>query len=994
MVENVGRKVVLIAALLVASALLLTIPDRPFPLGLDIAGGTRLVYRFDFEEARRTGAIGAAEQDADVLQETIEIIRKRIDATGVKEISLRRQGTDRIEVSLPDLSAVPAGSVRATLAAPVEATGTAPILLVEKPSDLTKFPGGGGVIGIGGERIRYSARVGSELQVEQRGWEGSEIARHEVGETVVLVSDDVIKNAIENLGDLRFFPLAQDSDFSSRGTDRASADQKLEAWLAKPENAGAAIDAYNALPPELGGPPKGILWFPYRVEQGQAIPPLAERQMIAVTEPPKPEWNFTGADLGFVGPGTDQSGFPAVRFAMKPESRIRFGDFTEAYVKKQLAIVLNDVVVTAPEIRSPLIGESIIEGRFGQAECEELVTVLRSGSLRIKPILDQQEVVGASIGDEYVRRNLWAGATALVLIMAYMIAYYRWLGVFSSIALLSNLLMLMGAMVALQGTLTLAGIGGIVLTVGMAVDANILIFERIREEQDKGHKPLQAAKEGFQNALSAIVDGNLTTLITAIILYKIGTGTIKGFAVTLSIGIITTMFSALVITRVLVHYQLQRGVDKWRMARWLADPSFKFMNKARIAFAISSVVILLGVGGFMVLDDKKKLGIDFLGGATVKVRTEQGMPTARMKELVARLPGELAGADVVALRGSNDESGNPREFRITFKTSPDVAGGEVHFEQEIRRGLADVLQRGPIEADVRTEGGTSTATLGLYFEGPHSEADVQSVLAECGIADPKAAHRGGLRDVFDVTGAVAPGRSADLVRADVQAGFAGKKDSLGRPYVLALPIPESSVIGAQVVGELRDSAIIALALSSLLIVLYIRVRFAEYSYGLAALAADLHDVLTTLGAIALLVAIPWIHVEMNLTMIAAFLTILGYSLNDTIVIFDRIRENRPRVKGTLSEIIDLSLNQTLARTIVTSGTVIASTVIILIFNFGTGNVLEGFAFAVTFGCISGSYSTIFIASPIFAWLERRGQQRDAGGVPASKTPTPSLQARA
>jgi SecD/SecF fusion protein len=771
--------------------------------------------------------------------------------------------------------------------------------------------------------------------------------------------------------------VATDEHFRAVSSDPLTARNKLTEWLQKPENANATISDYNALPPEQGGPPAGILWFPDKVKAGLETPPLAQRpiQPHAVQEE---RWQFSGADLANVYPTSDNAGLPAVGFQMTGERRADFTAFTTAFLRKQMAIVLNDEYVTAPVIRAPLPGGGIIEGGFTATEVVEMVTVLRSGSLKIKPILEAEEKVGASIGDDYVRRNVNAALLTFAVIALFMCFYYRWLGVWATVALVCNLMMLLGAMVLTQSTLTLAGIGGIVLTMGMAVDANILIFERMREEQEKGRKPLQAAKEGFQHALSAIVDGNLTTLITGVILYIVGTGTIKGFAVTLCIGILTTMFAALVITRVLIHFQLQRGVDRWRMVRWMADANFKFMRKAPVAIGISAVVIVVGVGGFILQKDTDKLGIDFLGGASVKVRTEHPEQVAHMRTLVAALPGEIASAEVVDLPSSRDSSGAAREFRVTFKTDPERSTGvERDFGSEVARGLADVLQKDRAALSVTTEAEATRVAGTLYFEKKHSVEDVKSVLASAGLTEPAVEFRGDERDVFQIQAGVAAGSTAEKLLATIENAFTtAKTDSGGRAYKLSGPIGDSNVIGAQVVGELRDSAIMALFWSCLAILLYIRVRFAEYSYGFAALAADLHDVLTTVAAIALCVAVPaLIKLEMNLTMIAAFLTILGYSLNDTIVTFDRIRENRPRVKGTLHEIVDLSINQTLARTIVTGGTVLVSDLIILAFNFGTGNVLEGFAFALAFGCLTGTYSSIFIAGPLFVWLELRAERK-------------------
>jgi len=993
MLENVGRKVILIVALLVGSLLLLTIPDQPIRMGLDIAGGTRLLYRLDFEEAKATGAIAAEEDSAQVLQDTIAIIRDRVDPEGVREPVIRRAGTDRIEIQLPGSVGVKGGTVTGTLGQDVSATGSGNLVLAEAESLLAGFPGGGGTVRVGAEEIRYENRFGSELHGIVRGFQGTEMSSHASGETVILVSDDSIKNAIENLGDLRFYGVAQPADFTSMGTDRVTEVQKLETWLRKPENAEVPISVYNSLSVEEGGAPDGLLWFPPRLPDGSE--PIPRDQLRteggsgsweAVVVPPA-NWTFTGADLARVFPTQDQVGYPAVGFEMGPKARNRFADFTEQYVKQRIAMVLNDQVVTAPEINERLAGTSQISGGAGgftDSEVRQMVTVLRSGSLKIKPILEAEQKVGATLGADYVQRGFQGALLAIGLTLIFMAVYYRRLGLFACMALLANLTMLMGAMVLLQATLTLPGIAGIILTVGMAVDANILIFDRIREEGEKGRKPIQAAKDGFANALSAILDANVTTLITALILYNVGTGPIRGFAVTLSIGILTSMFAALVITRVLVTLQIQRGVEAWSMSRWLADANFGFMRFSKLAFVLSTVLVVAGTTFFLILPDNRKLGIDFLGGARVHVRTEQALRTEEVRELVGRIPGDIGTtAEVAALPISQDPNNKDhyRQFAITFKTPAGSAGeqgGEVVFEREIRAGLAEVLQRGPIEASVIDQ----HADLALYFEQAHSLEDVRNVLTGSVIGDPQVSLREGRDDVFVVSGTAPPGTSAEVLTVQLQQRFDAAVDSGGRSFRFAEPVPENSVIGAQVVGELRDSAIQAILLSIFLVVMYIRVRFAEYSYGIAAVVAVVHDVLITLGAVAVMIVVPFIQVEMNLTLIAAFLTILGYSLNDTIVIFDRVRENLPRVKGSLSEIVNLSINQTLSRTIVTSLTTLITILVVLAFNLGTGNVLEGFMFALAIGVVSGTYSTIFIACPLLVWLENRARKNGERDVVA------------
>jgi SecD/SecF fusion protein len=984
MIQNVGRQVALIAVLLITSLVLIFV--LPLRMGLDLAGGTRLVYEFDIDDARAKGIVAEDETDDEILQQQIEIIRNRIDPQGVKEPVLRKVGRNRIEISLPKEIETTGAQARAPLAAELAGDGME-LVLAGDDAQLAGFPGNGGVVSIGSERIRFTGRSGPALTLQTRGRDGTTPQRHAQGELVTLVSDDAIRNAIENLGDLRFLPLATEAELMQRGTDRAALDTKVDTWRKDPANAHLPITVFNDLPPERGGPPPGVAYYPNRLPEGEVAPPLSERMDLMPVVSPKPEWTFTGADLASVFKTVDGLGKPAVGFEMSTSARIAFGEFTEELVGQNLAMVLNNEIVSAPTIQSALTGSSIIEGRFTDREVGDLVTVLRSGSLRIKPEIVNEEKVGATLGRDYVQRGLLGSIVSLGAVLVFMAFYYRRLGLVACVALACNMIMLLGAMIFLQATLTLPGIAGIILTVGMAVDANILIFDRLREEAEKGHKAINAAKAGFSNALSAIVDGNVTTLITALILYNLGTGPVRGFAVTLSVGILTSMFSALVITRLLVHLQLARGVDSFRMSRWMADANYKFVKYGKTAGVFSALLIVSGVVLFALEPDHKKLGIDFLGGASVKVRTEQPMQTDAVRALVNAYPGELSRADVAPLPASAADEGGYREFRVTFKTLGDEdVGGEVNFETDVRAALADVLQKGPIEASLDRDSGR--ANVVLYFEEEHTVEDVRGRLAETPLAAAEVVQRNGQPNVFEISGQVPAGTDSSVLRALVSPRFVGAVDTAGRDFGLASPIAEKSMIGAQVVGELRDSAIRALLLSILLTVIYIRVRFAEYSYGIAAVVAVLHDVLATLAAVAVMIWVPFIHLEMNLTLIAAFLTIFGYSLNDTIVIFDRIRENLPRVKGTLAEVVDLSINQTLSRTIVTSGTTLATTLILLAFNFGTGNALEGFGLAMTFGLISGTYSTIYIACPLLIWLEERNRRKGGGEAVVTRTPAP------
>ncbi|MBI1380074.1 MAG: protein translocase subunit SecD [Planctomycetaceae bacterium] len=970
MVENVHRKLILIGAVLGLAALFLALPRFQFRLGLDLQGGTRLVYRFDFDEEIAKGNLDANESRQEILRQTVGIIRERVDPSGVVEPRIVQEGEDRIVIELPGLGEIQGVRLVSALEADLGAGDSSLTLADEETAG--QFPVTGGVVRIGDERVRYEERQGTRLLSLSRGAQSSARADHPAGAAVELVSDDAIRARIENLGELSFEIVAEAQDFTGTGTDLVEQRSKLAEWMAtRPD---AKLSDFNRVPTAEGGPHPYVRWVPAKPaseldtsdELARATPLLRLREMPDYKDR---DWLFTGAHLARASQSQDNLGLPAVGFEFQESSKIEFARFTNNFKQRQMAIVLNGQVETSPVIRSELPGGGVIEGRYTSDDVQELVTVLRSGSLRLKPILEAEERIGPTLGADYVRRGALSGLVGIVAVLGFMVAYYRRLGLFSVVTLLANMLFLLGGMAFMKSTLTLPGLAGIVLTVGMAVDANILIFDRIREERDNGRNIKQAAKSGFQKAFVTIIDANLTTLITAIILYVEGTGPVKGFAVTLTIGILGTLFCSLVITRVLVHFALERGVKEFKMGTWLVTASYDWMGKRHIAVPASIAAVILFAGIFVAVPTKSKFGIDFLGGATLQVRTEQPVEVAVVRERVAGLGGDLSQATVTPLLASAEGDGKFSDFRIEFKLEDAGAAGseelESSFQAEIRRGLGDLLQRGPI--DVAVEG--NTATIGLYFTEAHDKPDIVAAVATAGLADATVVD-GSRTGSYRATGTVPAGQSPQALQDRLQNALQGT-DSRGVEFALANPIPESTLVGNQVVGELRDKAILAVFLSLFAVVMYIRLRFAEYSYGFAAVLSLVHDVIIAMGAMALMAYLGILRTEITLTSIAAFLTIIGYSLNDTIIVFDRVRENLPRVEKPLPEVLNLSINQTLSRTIMTSGTTLLAVLILFVFNAGTGNALESFAFAMMIGVGVGTYSSIYIASPALLFFENR-----------------------
>jgi SecD/SecF fusion protein len=600
--------------------------------------------------------------------------------------------------------------------------------------------------------------------------------------------------------------------------------------------------------------------------------------------------------------------------------------------------------------------------------------VIRSGSLELKPRLLYENTIGPSLGESSIQSGTRAGIVALILTVLFMIAYYRWHGVHSAVTLLANLLALGGLLMLLGATITLPGMAGLILTLGMAVDANILIYERMREESDRAKSPAQVVKLGFEKALSTIVDSNITSFITALILYKVGSGPVRGFAVVLMLGIITSVWAALFVGRTLYDALVESGRMKivGKMGRLVKpDAHFNFMRFGRTCLRASGVAVVGGLVAF-ILTDRDKFGLDFLGGYKAHVRLAAEATQGEVKQ---RVDTVFPGAQVVSVAGDESSEGRSRQFVIKVKADPqeveeaEDSGALERYEAGMKQAL-DGLLLPDFFTGLLLEPDAETATTGvrgtLHFEGA---VQPDEVAARLGFLSGKQVEAAG-GDTVTVQGRIA---GTGLAKKGVAQRFkTALTGATGLPP-LSQPLVESTTIGSRVGTELRDSASRALLLSFVAIVIYIRVRFREYRFGFAAVCALVHDVLITLGIVSLAHQLGMVDIELDLAMIAAFLTIIGYSLNDTIVLFDRIRENVPRMDKPLTEVIDTSMSQVLARSLLTSVTVLLTLSVIFFMNLGQQNVLEGFSFAMIVGILVGTYSSIYVASPLLVLFSRRAE---------------------
>jgi SecD/SecF fusion protein len=579
----------------------------------------------------------------------------------------------------------------------------------------------------------------------------------------------------------------------------------------------------------------------------------------------------------------DQVGNPAVSMQMDSRGARIWENMTGKAFKESsnIAIVLDDIVYSAPGVSSGAIsgGRSEITGDFSLNEAIDLANVLRAGKLPASAEIIQSEIVGPSLGKEAIQSGMYSFIIALIFVLIWMVFYYGSSGFYADIALILNILLIFGILAGLGAVLTLPGIAGIVLTIGISVDANVLIFERIREELRKGKGIRKAIADGFNNALSSILDANITTGLTALILFIFGTGPIKGFATTLLIGIGTSLFTAIFITRILVDSRNEKGKGVSFSTKitkgLLSEINISFLQRRKMAYIISSALILISL--ISLATQGLNQGVDFVGGRSYTVRFENAVnPT----EISSILNSELGSAEVKTF-------GEENQLKITTKYKVNTEG--VAVDEEIHQKLCSSLQ--PYLPDAITYQdfvkGSSEKTIGIM---------------------------------------------------------------------------SSIKVGPTIADDIKNNSFLAVIGSLIVVFLYILIRFQKWQFSLGAVAAVFHDVLVVLGIFSITYTFMPFSMEINQAFIAAILTVIGYSLNDTVVVFDRIREYiNEHTKWEFDNTVNAALNSTLSRTLNTSLTTLI--VLLAIFIFG-GESIRGFMFALIIGVIVGTYSSVFIATPV------------------------------
>ena len=595
--------------------------------------------------------------------------------------------------------------------------------------------------------------------------------------------------------------------------------------------------------------------------------------------------------------GGQYGGFE-VSMTMDSKTAIEWGNITGANVGRSIAIVLDNYVYSAPRVNDRIDGgSSSITGNFTAQEAEDLANVLSSGKSPAPATIIYSEVVGPSLGQQSISAGLISFALAFCLVLLYVAFFYSRAGWFANIALICNVLLLFGVLVSFGAVLTLPGIAGIVLTMGMAVDANVIIFERIKEELRGGKGLMLAIKDGFSNAYSAIIDGNLTTIITGIVLFYFGTGPVKGFATTLVIGIITSLFCAIFITRLLIETRVERkGELKFSSKlteNFLQNVKFSFISKRKVSYLVSGILVIASIISLLTLGLNQ--GVEFTGGRSYVVKFNETVNIENVRQSIEETFESVADASNSSIEVK--QFGADNQIRVVTQYQPEGLEGE-EANDAVDRLLFQALDE--------------------YF-----------TIDEFGFDEFRTAGDG----------------------------------------IAQWGIASSEQVSESISSEMTVNSIIAVLIALVAIGFYIAIRFRRWQWALGATVALAHNALLVIGIFSMLYAVMPFNLEVNQAFIAAILTIIGYSINDTVVIFDRIREYLGLYpKRDIKTNIDNAICATLSRTINTSGTTLVT--LLAIFIFG-GETIRGFVFALILGVIIGTYSSVFIATPIAYDLQRK-----------------------
>ena len=814
--KNVWKWLVLVGLTAWSLAVVYPISEK-VKLGLDLQGGTRFVLQVDTSELD-------SDASRDAQSRALEVIRNRVDAMGVSEPVIYTEPGNRIIVEIPGLKT----EDRERAIKNIQSAAFLEFRMVHPDNDrLTDDFMAKGTAPAG-------FRIVTVDEVRQGG--GSQAIKY----------------------------LKRDKTKDEPGTTEADVRKRLASFKAP---AGYELMLQRAR----------------HQEQDLFLPNFVSKRR-----------ELTGESIANAAIDYDMVQRPVVSMRFDSAGSRRFANLTADYApggaknpgnnRRQLAIILDGTLYSAPTIREAIFGgQAQIEGSFSMKEAQDLSLVLRAGALPAPVKLLEERSVDPTLGKDSITSGKRATLIGGAAVMLFMLAYYLLAGVVANVALIMNVLLLPVGLVITGGffsmlansgmaaggvqlpTLTLPGIAGIALTIGMAVDANVLIYERMREEQKAGKRFKFVIDAGYDKAFSAIFDSNLTTLITAVILFWIGTGPVRGYAVTLSAGILVSVYTALIITRMVFNLLAKTNIQNLKMMEIVRETKIDFLKISKIFVAISAVVILVVSANF-IKKGKTNFGVDFLGGASITLQFAEKVPMEQVRSTL-----EAAG----------------------------VANASIQYQRA---------------AVVESEGAVAE-----YLE----------------------------------------------IKTDFDSGKKAAETLVSTYAAQQFRVLKEDSVGPQIGKELQGKALWATALSLLAIIIYVSIRF-EFPFAAGAVVALFHDVIVAVGVFSLLGG------QLSVSMLAAVLTIIGYSVNDTIVIFDRVRENLKLYPGKpFAEVANLSLNQTLGRTLLTSFATMLSVVALLVFG---GGAIYDFALVLFIGMISGVYSTIYVATPVVMLWHRNKKQ--------------------
>jgi len=1109
-----------------------------YRLGIDLAGGTILVYEINLErtklrkemqEGTRERTPEEKEKDknapvtglsSDEMNQLAAQIKRRIDPTDIKNVTVRPSGDRRIEIILPTGGA----------------SGTRANLSSEDIEDVKRLISQMGVLefrilanGPDDEKGILAARqlIDSLAKKKNQQWvnpitnkveDATELQVRAARGLPPPAPDDEFAVDINDTKAMVRYAWVELSPEERESLGLSNADEgKSQLWmllstmreqavpiagrsLADVLNCDSVIYSRPCMSVELLAKEKDTY---EKLKAEQAKSGLTDQQIEAQVNRKKVEYFLltrvspqdtlrVGGDITLTASsGNDSSFNPAVDFVFNGAGAQQFGKITRRNkpsnnVKRRLAILLDEKIVSAPGLEGEITSRGQIHGKFDRKSVDRLVQILRSGALsaelREKPV--SENMMGPTLGRDTIEKGMRAIALAFAAVLIFMVIYYRFAGMVACIALFANLLLTVGFMVAVNAAFTLPGLAGLVLTLGMAVDANVLIYERLREERNKGANIATAIRNGYDRAFLTIIDTHLTSIFTAIVLYTFGNDQLKGFAISLTVGLVISLFTSLFMTRLMFDFWLhRRWLTELKMMRLFERPNFNPMKYRWFFFPLTGALTIAGLALFVHRGDNA-LNVDFRGGTVfsgrLKEGEERGLTTTDGKPGFRELLGEDAQKQRLAVkevfwenRPTGDEkdpqwwpkvlSLNSFDYTITYadngKTTvtltekpvgntpeemtedvkqrasqlPDVSveqtflstdkneGGKskrftvrtTEKQVELVRAALDRLMRSEdgktlLDTTIMTVGPMTGPIVELSFDKPTSLAFTRELFAR-EFKNRFGADTG--PDTFNLTGIGEPvdGRFTHL-RLDVSRNptLDKLKDPKDPKYPDQLkafqsvitgtklafdstPEPERlEVFDSQLASETREKALIAIIVSWIAIILYLWFRFGNWTFGLAAVLCLIHDLCFTIGAIAachylhLIPGLNFLLIEdfkIDLTAVAALLTLVGYSVNEIIVNFARIREVRGKNPKLTPQMINDSVNQTLSRTILTSMTVLLSSFVLYVFG---GEGVHLFAFVMVMGVMISTYSSIFVASPLLLFL---GEGHDTAGTVEEPTTT-------